>query len=141
METIGQAAQDTAKRDGLEATNWRCWAVTVGSAVVGSFVVWGISRLGDVDLVVRSGDDRRTVGLVGVLVMSALAAAAGMALLAVLQKRIRNGRVVWMAIASAVFLLSLIGPLGAVTTNAVVVLIGMHTAVYVALVGTAWRRR
>jgi hypothetical protein len=140
METIGQT-QQTAKRDGREGSmNWRCWAVTMASAVGGSLVVWSISRLGDVDLIVRSGDDRRTVALVSVLIMSALAAAAGLALLRILQQRMNNGRAVWTGIASVVFLLSLVGPLGAVTTGAAIVLIGMHTAVYASLMGTAWRR-
>ena len=62
----------------------RCLAWAVPSAVAGTLAVWVVARLGGVDLVVGSGDDARTVGWVSVALVSALAAAAGSLLLALL---------------------------------------------------------
>ena len=116
----------------------RCLAWTVPSAVAGTLIVWGVSQLGDVDLVVGSGAGARTVGWVGVAVVSALAATAGTLLLA-LMARLPHGRTWWTAVATAVLLLSLGGPLGAATAEAVIVLAAMHVVVWVALVTTARR--
>jgi Family of unknown function (DUF6069) len=117
----------------------RCLAWAVPSAVAGTLAVWVVARLGGVDLVVGSGDDARTVGWVSVALVSALAAAAGSLLLALLG-RLPRGRAWWTAVATAVLLLSLGGPLGAATADAVVVLVAMHVVVWLALVTTAWRR-
>jgi hypothetical protein len=119
----------------------RCLRYTVPGAVVGTLVVWGVSRLGDVDLVVGTGDSARTVGWLSVAVMSALAAAAGSLLLVFLEGRFRRGRAIWTAIATVVLLLSLAGPLGGANTEAVIVLVAMHLVVYLDLVLSAWRDR
>ena len=116
----------------------RCLAWTVPSAVVGTLIVWVVARLGDVDLVVGSGAGSRTVGWVSVAVVSALAAAAGTLLLA-LMARLPRGRDWWTAVATGVLLLSLGGPLGAANAAAVVTLAAMHVVVWVALVSTARR--
>jgi hypothetical protein len=119
-----------------------CLKVTVPSAVGGSLAVWVVSRLGGVDLVVRTGDTTRTVGWLSVLVASAVAAAAGTALLAFLEPRVRRARTIWTWLATAGYLVSLVaGPLSATTTTAAICLAAMHTVVWVALVGSAWRRR
>jgi hypothetical protein len=121
--------------------SFRCLLYTVPGAVVGTLVVWAGSRLGDVDLVVGSGDGARTVGWLSVAVTSALAATAGSLLLVAMERRLRNGRVWWTAVATAVLLLSLGGPLGGATTAAVIVLAAMHVVVWVDLVTSAWRKR
>src|SRR4051794_1086672 len=73
MTTVKEDLKNTA-------APWQCWAWSVGSPVVGALVVWGVSRLGAVDLTVGSGDQRRTVGVLSVLVASALAGLAGTSL-------------------------------------------------------------
>jgi hypothetical protein len=118
----------------------RCLAWPVPPAVAGTLIVWGVARLGDVDLVVGTGAEARTVGWVSVAVVSALAAAAGSLLLAVMARRLRRGRAWWAAVATAVLLLSLGGPLGAANAQAVATLVAMHVVVWVALMSTAWRR-
>jgi cytochrome bd-type quinol oxidase subunit 2 len=121
----------------------RCWAWAVGSAMVGTLTVWAVSRLGDVDLIVKQGDTTRAVGWPSVLVASAVAALAGMLLLRLLQRRSgeRRGRTIWTVVAVVVFLVSLLlGPLSATTATGAICLSIMHLVVLVALAGSAWRR-
>ena len=125
------------------ASSWRCWAWPIGSSVVGTLIVWGVSHLGDVDLTVKNGDETRTVGWLSVLVASALAAAAGTALLRILQRQqgAEPGRQVWTWIAGVVFLVSLgLGPVSATTATGMITLSAMHLVVLIALIGGAWRR-
>jgi hypothetical protein len=136
MTTVGTAEKWST------ASSWRCWAWSIGSSVVGALVVWGVSRLGGVDLTVQNGDETRTVGWLSVLVASALAAAAGTALLRILQRQqgAESGRKVWTWIAGVVFLVSLgLGPLSATTATAMITLSAMHLVVLIALIGAAWR--
>jgi hypothetical protein len=136
MSTLQEDTQSTAG-------SWQCWAWSAGSPVVGALVVWGVSRLGDVDLTVGSGDQRRTVGVLSVLVASALAGLAGTALLRMLQHQqgTIQGRKVWTAIAGVAFVVSLLlGPLSAATATGMITLACMHLVVLVALLGSAWRR-
>jgi hypothetical protein len=138
MTTIEHTTTSTTT--GRPGTTLRCLAWSVPSAVTGTLIVWGVARLGGVDLVVGSGAEARTVGWVSVAVVSALAAAAGSLLLALMARRLRRGRAWWAAVATAVLLLSLGGPLGAANAQAVATLVAMHVVVWAALMGTAWRR-
>jgi Family of unknown function (DUF6069) len=120
----------------------RCLAVTVPSAVAASLTVWAVSRLGAVDLVVRSGDATRTVGWIDVAVASAVAAAAGTALLYVLRRRLRHGRAIGFWLATVFLVLSIVaGPLSATTTTAAAVLATMHAVVWGVVTAPARRRR
>lgn len=121
----------------------RCWYWAVGSSIVATLTTWGVSRTGAVDLTVKQGDTSQTVGWPSVLIASAVAAAAGMLLLRLLQGRFGapRGRTIWTAVAVVVFLVSLLlGPLSATTATGAICLSIMHLEVLVALIGSAWRR-
>jgi hypothetical protein len=140
MKTVMNTSETSASS---VEQGYRCWLWAVGSSIVGTLVVWGVARLGDVDLSVQTGDDTRAVSWVSVLIASALAATAGMALLRFLQRRFgpQRARTIWTAVAVVVLLLSILaGPLNAVTVPGMISLSAMHLTVLVALAGTAWRR-
>ena len=121
----------------------RCWAQAVGSSTVAALVVWGLARLGDVDLSVPAGDGTRAVGWPSVLVAAGVAALAGMALLLILQRRLgrQRARTVWTAVAIVVFLISVgLGPASATTGTGMISLTTMHLVVLLALSGTVWHR-
>ncbi|MGH8965935.1 MAG: DUF6069 family protein, partial [Actinomycetes bacterium] len=89
----------------------------------------------DIDLAVRSGGDTvRQVSSLAVTLTSLGVGFAGWALLALLERWTPRARPVWTVIAGAVFTVSLLGPLGAVTPEAAAVLMGMHCVVAAILI-------
>lgn len=111
-------------------------AVAVPTATAVSLAVWGISQLGGVDLVVRTGDGSQTVGWVSVLLASAVATAIGTVMVQLLRRRLRHGRAVGFWVATVVFLLSLLlGPAAATTASAAFVLGTMHAVVWGVVTG------
>ena len=110
-------------------------AITVIGAAVGALALWLVeTRLIGVDLAVRTGDVVQPV--TGVSVMAtALVAGLAATLSAWLLTRLapRRCRTVWTVLASAVLLVSLLGPLGATSPAAVVSLVALHLLVGLAL--------
>lgn len=90
--------------------------------------VWGIAeQLLDIDLVVRRNEHtEQQVASLAVTLTSLGAGFAGWGLLALLERWTGNARTVWTVIAAVVFVVSLLGPLAAVTPAATAVLMGMH---------------
>ena len=110
-------------------------AITVTGATVGALALWLVeTRLIGVDLAVRTGDVVQPVTGVSV-VATALVAGLAATLSAWLLTRIapRRCRTVWTVLASAVLLVSLLGPLGATSPAAVVLLVALHLLVGLAL--------
>ena len=110
-------------------------AITVIGATVGALVLWLVeTRLIGVDLAVRAGDVVQPVTGVSV-VATALVAGLAATLSAWLLTRLapRRCRTVWTVLASAVLLVSLLGPLGATSPAAVVSLVALHLLVGLAL--------
>jgi len=110
-------------------------AITVTGAAVGALALWLVeTRLIGVDLAVRTGDVVQPVTGVSV-VATALVAGLAATLSAWLLTRLapRRCRTVWTVLASAVLLVSLLGPLGATSLAAVVSLVGLHLLVGLAL--------
>ena len=106
-------------------------AITVIGVTVGALVLWLVeTRLLGVDLAVRTGDVVQPVTGVSV-VATALVAGLAATLSAWLLTRIapRRCRTVWTVLASAVLLVSLLGPLGATSPAAVVSLVALHLLV------------
>jgi uncharacterized paraquat-inducible protein A len=108
MSTSGSTAQDS----GLTRVRRRWRAGVVVATVVAALLAWLVANLIDASAVqVRMQDKVTTVNGVSVLIVSALAALAGWALLAVLERMSPSGRRIWTVIAAIVLLLSLTMPL------------------------------
>ena len=107
-------------------------AVTVLAAVLAAAAGWAIaSPLADVELAVRSGTAGKIqhVGLPAVIFVSLVAGLAGWALLAALERLTRRAHAAWTVCAAAALIVSLAGPLAALTTTASVVLVCLHLLV------------
>jgi hypothetical protein len=102
-------------------------------------LAWAVARAAGIELTVRSGSGTREVNLVAVVVTSLVVAIAGAALLKVLERRTAHGRRLWTVVASAVWVMSLSGPLSATEPSAFLVLAGLHLLVG-AVVVTGLRR-
>ena len=106
-------------------------AITVTGAAVGALALWLVEiRLIGVDLAVRTGDVVQPVTGVSV-VATALVAGLAATLSAWLLTRLapRRCRTVWTVLASAVLLVSLLGPISATSPAAVVSLVALHLLV------------
>lgn len=116
----------------VPAVRGSAWGKRLGAglaAVAGGFAVWAVAvPVAGVDLVVRSGELMH-VGPVAVLLMAAGASAVGLGLLALLERLLARGRMIWLIVAGLVLAISLTGPLGAVGAGAMVTLLCMHLVV------------
>ena len=107
-------------------------ATVVALGVVAAVVVWGIAVLLGVELTVRTGGGNapQTVGAVAVAASSLISGLLGWALLALLERRTARAAAIWTAVAAAVLLFSMIGPVAAdAATSVKVVLVLLHLAV------------
>lgn len=113
----------------------RARLLVVGGAAVSALVVWffAVHLLG-VELVVAMGSTEQPVGPVAVVGTALVAGLAGWGLLAVLQRWTTRARTVWTVVAVTVLLLSLLGPIGAITGSAMITLAILHLVVGVDLV-------
>ncbi|WP_410821042.1 DUF6069 family protein [Micromonospora sp. 050-3] len=110
-------------------------AVTAGAIVVAVTEFALLHSAAGVDLAVRSANSTRQVTVAAVVVATAVAALAGWALLAVLERRSNRSRVWWISIAVAVLLLSLVlGPPSGVGGGAKATLALLHLSVGVILI-------
>ncbi|WP_430500785.1 DUF6069 family protein [Micromonospora trifolii] len=110
-------------------------AVTAGAIVVAVAEFALLHSAAGVDLAVRSANSTRQVTVAAVVVATAVAALAGWALLAVLERRTNRSRVWWTSIAVAVLLLSLVvGPPSGVGGGAKATLALLHLSVGVILI-------
>ncbi|RQX04298.1 DUF6069 family protein [Micromonospora inaquosa] len=110
-------------------------AVAAGATVVAVAEFALLHSAAGVDLAVRSGSSTRQVTVGAVIVAAAVAALAGWALLAVLERRTDRSRVWWTSTAVAVLLLSLVvGPPSGVGGGAKATLALLHLSVGVILI-------
>jgi hypothetical protein len=106
-------------------------------AAVGAWWVW--TQVASVDLAVHRGDTTQSVGVAAVVLTVLVMAGSGVGLLRLLEARTANGLRTWTIVASVVFALSLLGPLGATTVAAGVALASLH-AITAGLVVQGLRR-
>jgi hypothetical protein len=106
----------------------RARALTVVAAAAGTYTVWAIAHpLAGVDLVVDTGSGATTVTPIAVVLVTILVGLAAWGLLALVERLSRRPAAVWSAIAGAVLLISLVGPIGsAVGAGATAALVAMH---------------
>ena len=92
-------------------------------------LAWVMWHASGIDLAVHAGAGTQTVGLISALVTAAVASVAGLGLLRVLEGRVAHALRAWTAVACLVWLLSLFGPLGAVSVSAGLALLSLHMVV------------
>ncbi|MBG6066963.1 DUF6069 family protein [Micromonospora ureilytica] len=110
-------------------------AVAAGAIAVAVAEFALLDSAAGVDLAVRSGSSTRQISVAAVIVAAAVAALAGWALLAVLERRTNRSRVWWTSVAVAVLLLSLlVGPPSGVGGGAKATLALLHLSVGVILI-------
>jgi hypothetical protein len=110
-------------------------ALAIVTAIVGTVVVWLIGRqLVGGSLQVESAGNRQTVTVVSVIVASIVVGLVGWGLLVLLERLTAKARTIWVSIAVAVLLISLLGPLGGVTTGTKITLVLLHLAVAGAII-------
>jgi hypothetical protein len=129
------------KQTGVRTRRWRDdWPVAVTAAVAAAAVWVVATQLASVDLAVRSGSGTQHVNVVSAIVTALVVAMAGAGLLRFLERRTAHARTTWSAIAIAVWVVSLAGPLGARSVAAGLWLATMHLVVG-AIVVVGLRRR
>lgn len=121
-------------------TRTRRLLVVLASAA-GSLLVWtAAAPLAGIDLTVDQAGTPLTVGPFLVALAALLVGFAAWGLLAVLEKFTARAGMIWSIIAAAVLALSLTGPLAAVTTGAMLALMGMHVVTGGVLIAGLVRR-
>ncbi|MDO3703101.1 DUF6069 family protein [Micromonospora sp. C28SCA-DRY-2] len=118
------------------SARWGRRAAALGLAVIAGLAVWLVcDPLAGLDLTVGQSAATRTVGPASIVVAALVVGAAGWALLAFLERRLRRGRRAWRITAWTVLALSLLGPLSSGATGGVLAgLIAMHVAVGTTLI-------
>ncbi len=111
-------------------------AVDLVAASAVALVVWAVSvPIAGVALTLGSGPKAQTVGPASVALVPLLAGGAGWALLAFLRARVRGGVRAWRITAWVVLALSLLGPVSAGASGAVLVsLVTMHVTVGITII-------
>ncbi|MEU8157437.1 DUF6069 family protein [Micromonospora sp. NPDC048986] len=110
-------------------------AVAAGATVVAVVEFALLNSVAGVDLAVRSANSTRQITVAAVIAATVVAALAGWALLAVLERRTGRSRVWWTSIAVIVLLLSLVvGPPSGVGGAAKATLALLHLSVGVILI-------
>ncbi|WP_405108899.1 DUF6069 family protein [Micromonospora sp. NBC_01405] len=128
------------------AARRRIRALAVLAATAATHTVWyAATGPAGIDVEVRSGTGPQPLAPGAVAAATLLAGLAGWALLALLERRTRRARGLWTAVAVAVLLLSLAGPVTeGVGTAATVTLLALHLvagAVLIPVLGRGGTRR
>ena len=131
MGTQTETSASTAR-----TTTRNARALTVVAAAALGLLAWLVlGPIAGIDLDVRTGSSgTQQVGPVSVVATGLLVGLAGWGLLAVLERRTAKARTAWTVTAAVVLLLSLTGPLGAVTTAGKLSLVVLHLVVGVVLI-------
>lgn len=133
MTPANTPAADTTPAQGGTA---RPRLLTVAVAAVVCALVWLVATAAlDVDVTATTGSSETTVGLLSVLIATAVSGLLGWGLLALLERKTSSPRKVFVVIAVLVLVLSMFaGPLGGVTTGATVTLVVLHVAAAAVLI-------
>jgi hypothetical protein len=135
----------TAHRIGPTRAHYvaRIRGLGVAGAVLAPAAVWtiGVPLLGvDLRAVIEPGSPAQAIGLAMVIPVALVVSLLGWALLALLERRTPRARTIWTAIAVAVLVLSMAGPLvGGATTAATLTLIAAHVALAAVLIPALYR--
>jgi uncharacterized membrane-anchored protein len=132
--------ESTCAGRGISRRNGDHVLALVATGLAGlSWVMWHASGT---DLAVHAGAGTQHVGLVSALVTAAVVSLAGLGLLRFLEARVDHALRAWTMVACLVWLLSLLGPVGAVSVSAGLGLLSLHLVVgSVVVVGGRSSRR
>jgi hypothetical protein len=121
---------------------WRVDLATAAAAATCAVTAWlFVAVLPGLHLVVRTGADTLTVGGVEVALSAAAAGFVGMVTLRILERFTHRARALWTALVLLMAVLSLVGPLGAVTTAATWALVSLHAVVTAVVLAAGYRSR
>jgi hypothetical protein len=120
---------DVAERQSVRVGTWERDTPVALTAGAVSALGWWTARLSGIDLAVRSGSGTQHVNVVSAIVVAMVAAFVGGMALRVLARRTDAALKVWTIVAYACLAVSLVGPLGATTLAAGLVLVGLHLMV------------
>lgn len=133
QQTTGRAS--AGAREGSVARKVPAWCVPLVAATAG-LLVWGAGSVLGIEAVVHGAGGDTTVGAASVVVVSLVAGFAGWGVRALLRRfagTARQGRSpgerAWMVSCAVVLLVSLLGPLGAVSASATILLLALHVTV------------
>ncbi|WP_248583536.1 DUF6069 family protein [Nocardioides sp. InS609-2] len=124
----------------MRTQTWLKEGAIVLEAMLAALVAWSLwSSVGDVELTAGSGADVRHVGVGAAVTTALVVAVAGALALRAFEAMSKRGRTWWTVVAAAVWLLSLLGPLGARDTSAWLALTSLHLVVgAIVLFGLRW---
>jgi hypothetical protein len=125
-ETMGQLVEERVRR---RPGSWRDDLPVAATAAVVAGLGWACERLAGIDLAVRTGSGTQHVNVVSVIVTSVVVAMVAGGLLRVLERRTPDALRIWTMVAGGVLVVSLAGPLGAVTLDAGLALATLHVLV------------
>lgn len=114
-------------RGGRAATGDLVVVLTAVLAAVATWAVW--TRALGVELVADSGSGPREIGAAAVVLTSLVVGGAAAGLLRLMEAKLARGLRWWTVTAVAVWVLSLLGPLGATTASGVLGLVSLHLVV------------
>lgn len=130
-ETTLTGRAETSTPAGTSAARRRERAIVTGSAAAAALVLWAVAAVGsDTELQALRQGDVHVVGPGGAFGTATVAALAGWALLATLERFTARAQTIWTGVAIVALLASLGGPLsGGIGTGSKVVLTVMHLVV------------
>lgn len=136
METINEVTPSSSEHTchWWQRHNTR-WLTVLAEMSAASLLYAIAGPLLGINLAVRVITGVQTVEALTVVVFSLLIGFAGWGLLTVLRRLTIHGTTVWRVVASLVLVVSLLGPLGATSMAAGVVLVAMHLVVGGLLLG------
>lgn len=112
------------------------------ATVVCAVIAWVfVVKLPGVDLSVLLAGERRHIGLSDIVIAATVCSAAGVILLRVLERRVKNPLRLWSVIAVLVAVGSMSGTGSAVSSAATAALISLHAVVAAVVIAAAWRSR
>ncbi len=105
------------------------YLLVVAAAMAATFAIWLIADpIAGVDLEVKTGGQSREVALGSVLYVTAMAGSLAWISLALFERWTSHASTRWTVFAVIVLFISLLGPLGGVTTGAIITMLAMHLA-------------
>jgi hypothetical protein len=120
---------------------WQMRALAIAMAVIANVVILTVARVVNGEFPVATvGDDEQSIEFSQVIVVTILVGLAAWGLLVLLERTTSRAVTIWLAIATAFFLISLLGPFtSGENTSSKVVLALMHLGAFTTIAPMMWR--